>query len=295
MEKWEIAKDWCLSRVGNPYIYGATGKACTPSYREARAKQYPSYEAKIRKNCPRLSGKSTSCKTCKWVDSETNIGKLAYDCAQLTRFCMQSVGITLVSGANSQWHKTDWLEAGGIDTIPRDKVCLVYREDSDGKKHHTGVYLGDGTIVHAKGHDYGVVRELLGNPKFTHWGIPKGLYDSVDRKTIRRGDQGALVSELQTLLNKYGYGLTVDGKFGQKTENALKLYQSSVGLKSDGICGDDTWRSFCENDDNTHSDSVSENTENESQSIADALAAARKRLYEAIDIINQLMDGEDDG
>ena len=294
MEKWEIAKDWCLQRVGNPYVYGATGKPCTPAYREARAAQYPDYAAKIRKNCPRLSGSAKSCKDCRWCDPETEKGKDAFDCAQFTRRCMEAVGISLVSGANSQWTETDWAEAGGIDTIPRDKLCLLYREDADGRKHHAGVYLGDGWIVHAKGHDYGVVKELLGNPRFTHWGIPVGLYGGeIERKTLRKGDQGVLVSELQRLLNQRGYGLAVDGKFGAKTYNALRMFQSGAGLDPDGVCGPKTWEAL--GTENKPSDSVSNEPENVPGEITNALAAARKRLYEAIEIINKLMDGENDG
>lgn len=245
MEKWEIAKDWCLQRIGNPYIYGATGKMCTPAYRQARANQYPEYAAKISKNCPRMSGKATECKNCKWCNPETGKGKDAYDCAQLTRWCMNAIGISLVSGANSQWTKTDWEEKGTIDTIPKDKLCLIYREDSDGKKHHTGIYLGDGWIAHAKGHDYGVVKEKLGNTKFTHWGIPVGLYSEVEHKVLKKGDQGTAVRELQTLLNQYGYGLTVDGKFGPKTENAVKQFQNAHNLYADGICTIETWDVLC--------------------------------------------------
>lgn len=294
MEKWEIAKDWCLQRVGNPYIYGATGKACTPSYRQARAAQYPSYAAKIEKNCPRLSGKASTCKDCKWADPDTGKGKLAYDCAQFTRWCMNAVGISLVSGANSQWQKTAWEQAGEIGTMPRNKVCLVYRYDQDKKRMgHTGVYTGDGYIVHAKGHDFGVVRELLGNPKFTHWGIPAGLYSEVERITLKNGDKGAAVSELQRLLNQYGYGLTVDGKFGPKTENAVRMFQASNGLPADGICGADTWAAL--DSENKPSDSVSNEPENVPDGITNALAEARKRLYEAIAIINGIMEGDDDG
>ena len=294
MEKYETARDWCLQRVGNPYVYGATGKPCTPSYREARARQYPSYAAKIKRNCPRMSGKATSCAGCKWADKETGKGKDAYDCAQLVRWCMNAVGISMVSGANSQWTKTNWAQAGAIGTMPRDKLCLLYREDSDGKKHHAGVYTGDGWIVHAKGHDYGVVRELLGNPTFTHWGIPAGLYDEVEQVTIRKGDRGAAVKELQRLLNGYGYGLTVDGIFGNKTENAVKMFQASSDLTADGVCGDETWKAL--RGEKEAADGETEDpAADESTDLKDALAEARRRLYEAIGIINQLMEGEADG
>lgn len=244
MTKADEAKAWALSRVGCPYIYGGTGQFCTPSYREARANQYPAYRDKIYNNCPRLSGKTSSCENCRWCDPDTNKGKRAYDCAQLVRWCMDHVGISMVSGANNQWVKTNWERAGEIGSMPRGKLCIVYRYDDDKKRMgHTGIYLGDGYIVHAKGHDYGVVRELLGNPKFTHWGIPAGLYSevSISSQTLRKGDQGAAVSELQRLLNERGYGLTVDGKFGTKTYNALRMFQSSAGLTIDGVCGPKTW------------------------------------------------------
>lgn len=292
MEKWEIAKDWCLQRVGNPYVFGATGKMCTPAYRQARANQYPEYAEKIKKNCPRMSGKATECKGCRWCDLETGKGKNAYDCAQLTRWCMDAIGVSLVSGANSQWKQTDWEEAGEIGTIPRDKLCLVYREDADGKKHHAGVYLGDGWIVHAKGHDYGVVRELLGNPKFTHWGIPMGLYTEIEHLPLKNGDSGAAVRELQTLLNQYGYRLTVDGKFGPKTEDAVKQYQASKGLMVTGICSEGTWDALTGS--GTPAEPVPDDPEDSSPDVVDALAEARKLLYEAISIINKTMERENE-
>lgn len=39
-------------------------------------------------------------------------------------------------------------------------------------------------------------------------------------------------------------GLAVDGSFGAKTEAALKEYQKSKNLIVDGICGNNTWKSF---------------------------------------------------
>lgn len=259
MEKWEIAKDWCLQRVGSPYVFGATGKMCTPAYRQARANQYPEYAEKIKKNCPRMSGKATECKGCRWCDPETGKGKNAYDCAQLTRWCMNAIGVSLVSGANSQWKQTNWEEKGSIDSLPRDKLCLLYREDADGKKHHTGVYLGDGWIVHAKGHDYGVVKEKLGSPRFTHWGIPEGLYSEIkhtnggtqmsNQPVLRRGSSGDAVKDLQARLLALGADLGafgekgdgIDGKFGAATERAVRAFQAAHGLAVDGVVGPKTW------------------------------------------------------
>lgn len=249
MSKADEARAWAEQRVGNPYIYGATGKPCTVSYREARAAQYPQYADKIRKNCPRLSQNVPTCADCKWCDPETGVGKLAYDCAQLVRWCMHSIGIEMVSGANSQWLKTDWAQTGPIETLPKDRLCLVYRQDADGRKHHTGIYCGNGKIIHAKGHDYGVVEQDLGVPKFTDWGIPAGLYEEVKPMapkypTISKGASGAYVYILQAALCISGKNITIDGKFGAKTEAALKEYQAAMGQNITGVCGSAAWVSL---------------------------------------------------
>lgn len=290
MIKADEARNWALSRVGCPYIYGGTGAICTPSYREARAAQYPSYKTKIYNNCPRLSGSALSCTDCRWCDPDTNQGKRAYDCAQLVRWCMNHVGITMVSGANSQWQKTEWQSFGEIGTMPRDKVCLVYRYDDDKQRMgHTGIYLGDGSIVHAKGHDYGVVKELLGNPKFTHWGIPVGLYDELNvyTQTLRKGDSGASVSVLQRLLNEHGASLTVDGKFGDKTLAAVKKFQKENHMTADGVVGASTWAAL----------SAEDNSQNDSQNSADLggdyfviSMSDALRLREAVGTINDILN-----
>lgn len=251
MEKWQAAKDWCDQRIGCPYIMGATGKVCTPSYRQARMAQYPGYAEKMKKNCPRLMGKADTCAACKWADPNTGKGKLAYDCAQLSRWCMDFVGISLVSGATSQWNETAWAERGEIATMPRDKVCLVFRRD-DGKMAHVGVYQGDGYVIHAKGHDWGVVKERLDDidKPMTHWGIPMGLYDGqYERPTLRRGDNNEYVRVMQQYLVNNGYSLKptktaangCDGIFGADTEATLIAFQAEHGLPTDGVCDAATW------------------------------------------------------
>lgn len=242
MNKPEIVKSWVLERVGCPYIYGGTGQPCTVEYRKARAAQYPDKAAKIKNNCPRMSAGAKSCVGCRWCDPETGTGKPAYDCAQLSRAAMAAVGISLVSGANSQWERTDWAYRGKIsEGYAEDEVALVFRWDSD-HMGHVGIYTGDGYVVHAKGHDYGVVRERLADTAFTHWGQPEGLYDGKPaRPILRQGASGQDVEYLQTLLCGVGEIITVDGKFGPATTKAVKAFQKAQGLIVDGIVGAKTW------------------------------------------------------
>lgn len=230
---------YALQQVGGPYIYGATAKECTPAYRRARAGQYPEYEAKIVKACPVLSGSQQTCDECVYQ------GRAAHDCAQLNRFSARAAGLDLPSGATSQWRKGDWAASGEIGTIPEGHVCFVYRANGD-KMQHTGVYLGDGTVADARGHAYGVMHKPLTAYKWTHWAILKGMelpanLPKVSHMTLRKGDSGGEVQELQELLIRHGHTLEADGVYGTKTRAAVKAFQQKNGLTADGICGPMTW------------------------------------------------------
>lgn len=58
---------------------------------------------------------------------------------------------------------------------------------------------------------------------------------------LKNGSEGAAVTALQSALAELGYleEEDVDGKFGSKTENALKLFQKRNGLTQDGIASQD--------------------------------------------------------
>lgn len=239
MTKAEAVKQAAIDRIGCPYVMGGTGRVCSPEYREARAAQYPKYASQIERNCPRLHGSASNCKSCKWADPQTGKGRPCYDCAQLALACMAAADIPLVSGANSQWIKTQFQSKGTIGELPADKVALVFRDDG-GKMGHVGVYMGDGTVIHARGHAYGVVRNELTDVNFSHFGIPVGLYDN-GLPTVRRGNSGEYVELLQKSLIAAGYALEADGKFGSATEQAVKDFQQKHKLTVDGICGRNTW------------------------------------------------------
>jgi uncharacterized protein (TIGR02594 family) len=65
--------------------------------------------------------------------------------------------------------------------------------------------------------------------------------------TLRYGSTGTGVLRLQQLLNSSLQNrppLRTDGFYGPQTEGAVRLYQSSVGLKVDGVTGPETWRAL---------------------------------------------------
>lgn len=65
--------------------------------------------------------------------------------------------------------------------------------------------------------------------------------------TLKLGSEGEKVKELQQLLNKRlnrKQDVKVDGVFGPKTEDAVKIIQYQFLLKQDGIVGPLTWKSL---------------------------------------------------
>lgn len=72
--------------------------------------------------------------------------------------------------------------------------------------------------------------------------------DAPARRTLRRGDSGADVHELQQLLKAnyqaYAGRLAVDGEFGPGTEAVVKEFQRRSGLGADGVVGPATYRAL---------------------------------------------------
>ncbi|MBN0042531.1 peptidoglycan-binding protein [Streptomyces actuosus] len=63
-----------------------------------------------------------------------------------------------------------------------------------------------------------------------------------DTPEVRAGANGEAVTRLQRALTAaLGETVVIDGDFGPATENAVRSYQSSRGLESDGVVGPQTW------------------------------------------------------
>ena len=208
--------------VGAPYVYGATGRKCTPDYRRARMAQYPKYADSIKKYCPVLSGASNNCNTCKYKD------KPAFDCAQLVRRAYQQADISLPSGASSQWLKGDWLEKGRVNINTKNTFCVVFRSGANPMKH-VGICLGNGYVIDARGHRAGVIKSRFESYPWTHYAIPRGLINENNNKEENIID----IKIFQNMLIKAGYPLKkygADGEFGSETRLAMQSYQQAVGL-----------------------------------------------------------------
>ncbi len=68
-------------------------------------------------------------------------------------------------------------------------------------------------------------------------------------RTLRRGDRGREVVDLQTRLHSLGFDLGdrgIDGVFRPETEIAVKAFQREAGVLADGLVGPVTWREIVE-------------------------------------------------
>lgn len=63
----------------------------------------------------------------------------------------------------------------------------------------------------------------------------------IDTTLLRLGTKGAQVRELQTLLDRAGARLRVDGDFGPSTKRAVQLFQSRHKMIADGVVGPETF------------------------------------------------------
>lgn len=202
-----------LSLVGQGYIYGAKGQRCSPAFREQQAQQYP-------EQADNILGVGA-----KWD------GVPVWDCAQLTRAAAKEAGVELPSGATSQWNKAAWARRGAIDTLPNGETVFLYKLQggSTSVMSHTGVALGDGTCVHARGTAYGVVMQDMADYAWTHWASPW----AADQE---EGSEGLTVLYQAVLTAKSGNTVNV-----RKTPGGPVVARWPLGTVVDVVSVSDGW------------------------------------------------------
>ena len=151
------------------------------------------------------------------------IGHRVADCSGLGYWAFQELGGFIAHGSNTIWNEyvTDRCElkngqrTDGKTIFPGDPVFLKKTEDGVVKRHHIGYYVGDDTVIEAKGTQWGVVTS-----KLTRWHETARWYNvQYDNGvyypkllTLRRGMRGEQVKLLQETLNETPAGAGMDLK-----------------------------------------------------------------------------------
>lgn len=202
-------------------------------------------------------------------------GPKNFDCSGFTKTAGDLCGSALVHGAQNQ---RDQLRRANL-LIPVSQAintpgALLWRIDEGPSNDHVAISLGNGSTVEAHSTARGIgVFSALGR-RWTHGGLypriayggppphrpapppapPQGaqpdwatLAAMVQMckagSVLRQGDDNVCVKFLQNGINRVsGRGLTVDGKFGPATHQAVVDLQRWLGLTVDGIVGPQTWR-----------------------------------------------------
>lgn len=243
----EIAWKAALLCEGWPYVFGAWGAECTVAERKKRCRDaHPT----IRTKCKAFDG--GTCSGCQWFPGGERVR--CFDCRGFTDWILKNAGVIDLQGegATSQWNTAaNWSAKGPIATIPGNTlVCLFVQKGN--KMEHTGLGYNNETVECSSGVQHFTSRKA----KWTHWAVPKGAgvvpiptpaptpEPTPARPTLRRGDKGPAVVEVQTMLDKLGYDLGqlgIDGDYGRMTRLAVITFQGDHKLTADGICGPATW------------------------------------------------------
>ncbi|OJF15067.1 peptidoglycan-binding domain-containing protein [Couchioplanes caeruleus] len=119
--------------------------------------------------------------------------------------------------------------ATGVDvqTVQHLLTAAGYPVDSDGK-------FGPGTEA--------AVKKFQAAQGATADGIVGMMSWSKLVRTVRPGDRGDAVKAVQAQLNALGYGLEVDGAFGDRTAAAVRGVQKENQLPADGVVTPTVWQ-----------------------------------------------------
>lgn len=232
------------------YWYGTYCNPCTNDLLAGKTKQYPTHYTDKRMAT---------------YQKHIQQGKIATDCNGLIEgYAWEENGVIkrqrndIPDRSASGMYNAARYKGKIANGMPEIPGILVWTET----KAHVAVYIGNGYVIEARGFSYGVPKSKMSSRNFKFWGdyayidyAPEEFelmktYSKTTQKqsssmgTLRQGNKGNDVEELQKLLMKHGYSLPrygADGDFGNETLVAVKAFQSDKGLEVDGVVGAITW------------------------------------------------------
>ena len=241
------------------YIWGSAGIMWTAAKQQQKVDYMVSkYGANWQKNADAKNDNyySAALYGAKWI------GHTVADCSGLFACAFKQLGGAIAHGSNSIYDSYCG-DKGKLDSSLKQRlvpgVAVFTSTTTNGKvKHnHIGLYVGNGKVIEAQGTQAGVCVSNITASKWTYYGYMKGVSYSYtvpaspnvtagttqQSKTLRKGDKGEAVKELQNKLLAKGYKLPrygADGDFGNETLEAVKQFQRDHGLAVDGIAGEKT-------------------------------------------------------
>lgn len=142
--------EYANAQLGLPYWYGCFSQIATEDLYKQKKKQYPQFYTA--------------------TDYKLQYGKRVFDCIGLIKGYLWCDTPTSTPKYNaSEDVSADGMlakckEKGSISTMPELPGVLVF------SPQHVGVYIGNGYVIEARGHAYGVVKTKLSSRGWKNWG-----------------------------------------------------------------------------------------------------------------------------
>jgi len=145
--------EYCEAQVGRPYWFGTFGQMASEHLYDLKRRQYP-----------RMYVSS---------DFPSQYGRKVHDCVGLIKGYMWTMGPDSVSPQYCSNGMSDVSADMLFTRCKKKSTVMAQMPDIPGiavfMRGHVGVYVGNGEVIEARGHAYGVVKTQLKARKWQKW------------------------------------------------------------------------------------------------------------------------------